>query len=543
MQPSHASFVPDLDLNPPVGWSKPASALGLSDPLKHLPQSQQVQRLQQQIQQHRHLQQSALQGHDKSRKGSSTGSRPSSKSPSHSQSLFDSNTRSGVSDASEDRISKTNNFRHSIHFGTNASEFGYVQHINIQNHHDEDSNMSGDDQEEDCDDGGNCTDSSANSIRGGMDIKTGPGHSNPSYHQYRSPTNTAHFSRGFTALHGFTPIISPGSNNSPPFSPGSESFTSDSGSAFGSSFPLHPPSGNNSYSSSNINNNNSNHSGSSNTIALESSLSSLAALSVMADPMFRRSLSSGNTSQPSQNTLPGMYQDHHQTSFEMGSRTGSNSLDSMQTFTSALGQQLQREQQQQQQQQQQHGVSSYQQPTSSVPTLSVSLPAPSTFEQYREQSMQQQQQQQQQKQQQKQQPQESESAVSMSSRRQGQPLIPPRRRNVPVRQPQATAPRKYHGRQMRQAPIVTNIVKEVVTPTRRMAHILSEQKRREKINGGFDELKSVIPECADNTDSKASILRKAVDYICLLEDEIRKYVEVYEPDQGGDFGDQGHCED
>ncbi|KAG0063579.1 hypothetical protein BGZ92_005955 [Podila epicladia] len=51
-----------------------------------------------------------------------------------------------------------------------------------------------------------------------------------------------------------------------------------------------------------------------------------------------------------------------------------------------------------------------------------------------------------------------------------------------------------------------------------MAHILSEQKRREKINGGFDELKS-------NTDSKATILRKAVDYILLLEDELRKYVD------------------
>ncbi|KAG0020246.1 hypothetical protein BGZ80_004537 [Entomortierella chlamydospora] len=33
-----------------------------------------------------------------------------------------------------------------------------------------------------------------------------------------------------------------------------------------------------------------------------------------------------------------------------------------------------------------------------------------------------------------------------------------------------------------------------VGPNRRLAHILSEQKRREKINGGFDELKSVVPE-------------------------------------------------
>ncbi|KAG0334363.1 hypothetical protein BG004_000440, partial [Podila humilis] len=33
-----------------------------------------------------------------------------------------------------------------------------------------------------------------------------------------------------------------------------------------------------------------------------------------------------------------------------------------------------------------------------------------------------------------------------------------------------------------------------VGPNRRLAHILSEQKRREKINGGFDELKNVVPE-------------------------------------------------
>lgn len=69
-------------------------------------------------------------------------------------------------------------------------------------------------------------------------------------------------------------------------------------------------------------------------------------------------------------------------------------------------------------------------------------------------------------------------------------------------------------------------------PTRRVAHIISEQKRREKINGGFDELKSVIPECAQNTDSKATILRKAVDYIISLEDELRKYVELYQLETG-----------
>ncbi|KAI8603907.1 hypothetical protein EDD21DRAFT_402449 [Dissophora ornata] len=62
-----------------------------------------------------------------------------------------------------------------------------------------------------------------------------------------------------------------------------------------------------------------------------------------------------------------------------------------------------------------------------------------------------------------------------------------------------------------------------VGPNRRLAHILSEQKRREKINGGFDELKSVIPDCVQNTDSKATILRKAVSYILLLEDELKRY--------------------
>lgn len=33
--------------------------------------------------------------------------------------------------------------------------------------------------------------------------------------------------------------------------------------------------------------------------------------------------------------------------------------------------------------------------------------------------------------------------------------------------------------------------------------------------------------CAQNADSKATILRKAVDYILLLEDEIRKYAAAY----------------
>ncbi|KAF9998006.1 hypothetical protein BGZ80_006881 [Entomortierella chlamydospora] len=39
-------------------------------------------------------------------------------------------------------------------------------------------------------------------------------------------------------------------------------------------------------------------------------------------------------------------------------------------------------------------------------------------------------------------------------------------------------------------------------------------------------------KCAQNTDSKATILRKAVDYIMALEDELRKYVDLYQLEAG-----------
>ncbi|KAF9190917.1 hypothetical protein BGZ51_008066 [Haplosporangium sp. Z 767] len=79
-----------------------------------------------------------------------------------------------------------------------------------------------------------------------------------------------------------------------------------------------------------------------------------------------------------------------------------------------------------------------------------------------------------------------------------------------------------------------------VGSNRRLAHILSEQKRREKINGGFDELKSVIPDCSQNTDSKATILRKATAYILALEDELRRYTGPYHqaPTQSGPYQDE-----
>ncbi|KAG0273549.1 hypothetical protein BGZ95_010638 [Linnemannia exigua] len=117
---------------------------------------------------------------------------------------------------------------------------------------------------------------------------------------------------------------------------------------------------------------------------------------------------------------------------------------------------------------------------------------------------------------------------------------------IPPRAPETGTPRKYHGRQLRKVPIptidlVSGVREYVVPPTRRLAHILSEQKRREKINAGFEELKSVIPECAQNTDSKATILRKAVDRILELEQELRKYTSDFEG--GGGEGGGGVLQD
>jgi hypothetical protein len=90
------------------------------------------------------------------------------------------------------------------------------------------------------------------------------------------------------------------------------------------------------------------------------------------------------------------------------------------------------------------------------------------------------------------------------------PTLPsPRSRSprTPPLTPMSHSPRKQLGRQDRPRPIVTRKATGSSTtsgggggggsgggPNRRLAHILSEQKRREKINGGFDELKSVVPE-------------------------------------------------
>ncbi|KAG0380352.1 hypothetical protein BGX24_008918 [Mortierella sp. AD032] len=570
---SHSTFVPELDLNPPTSWSKPASALGLSNPVNHLPQSQQIQRLQQQIQHHRQLQRSTQapikirRTHSSS--GSSNGSNTSKNqqragtsvspttstaaSPSNptidSSEMFGYNATQGQGVGSGDRAvaaARNNNsnnnsnnnphYRHSFQFGSN----GHVQHINIRNTDEDD-----DEDQNDNDDSSMSGTENEDINNRGMDIKMKMSNSGSAFQHHRSMSHPD-FSRGFnTALHGFTPITTE-SSHSPP-SPPTGSYTSE-GNGF-SAAVMSPGmmtqsshngglqfDGGSSFQGTALSRNGSMGAG-----GVESSLASLADLSVMSSmPGLARKPStdsSGSNSstfpfQPQQG-LPVIYQ--NQATFNFASSRGPNSQfgfndnNSISGLTSALGQQLQRQQMLQEQQQNQYHAF----PTTG-PTLSASLPAHSGFQPYYQQMAQkQQQQQQQQQEEQTQQQNEDDDAQDddddRRSRSKSLSLIPPPRRELPPRAPQTSAPRKYLGRQTRKVPIV-NEVKEVTTPTRRMAHILSEQKRREKINGGFDELKSVIPECAENTDSKATILRKAVDYICLLEDELRRYAEIFERD-------------
>ncbi|ORX41133.1 hypothetical protein BD324DRAFT_43755 [Kockovaella imperatae] len=72
---------------------------------------------------------------------------------------------------------------------------------------------------------------------------------------------------------------------------------------------------------------------------------------------------------------------------------------------------------------------------------------------------------------------------------------------------------------------------------RRIAHLMSEQKRRESINSGFTSLRSVLPNSIP-TDSKAVVLRKAVAHIMSLENRLRK-VGGYGPPGGGGGGGGG----
>ena len=68
------------------------------------------------------------------------------------------------------------------------------------------------------------------------------------------------------------------------------------------------------------------------------------------------------------------------------------------------------------------------------------------------------------------------------------------------------------------APATTN----TVNANRRVAHLLSEQKRRESINTGFEDLRQAIPACRDGQDSKATILKRALEYIRELESVVER---------------------
>ncbi|GAO48484.1 hypothetical protein G7K_2657-t1 [Saitoella complicata NRRL Y-17804] len=65
-------------------------------------------------------------------------------------------------------------------------------------------------------------------------------------------------------------------------------------------------------------------------------------------------------------------------------------------------------------------------------------------------------------------------------------------------------------------------VKRPVSLKRQMQHLRSEQKRRENLKNGFDQLKQAVPCTRESQDPKATILMKAVDYISALEAELLK---------------------
>lgn len=67
---------------------------------------------------------------------------------------------------------------------------------------------------------------------------------------------------------------------------------------------------------------------------------------------------------------------------------------------------------------------------------------------------------------------------------------------------------------------------------RKKAHVISEQKRREGINRGFEELRNLVPHARAN-DSKAAILCKAGIYIQQLGGEVNKLRQAVMAMNGG----------
>ncbi|KAF9551671.1 hypothetical protein EC957_006564 [Mortierella hygrophila] len=442
---AQSTSIPDLDMNPPPTWSKPTSALGLANPLHHLPQTQQVRQLQEQIQQHRRLQQQQSQSgyglgeHVMRKKHSQGGSKPSS---------------------NQDR-----SFQQS--FGASGGSNTTHQHINIKNTDEmnSDDDLDKDDDDEDDDDNVETSDDRQHSSSGMQSL-----------HHHRTLSHPQ-LTQGFSIPIGFA-----GFTPSSPLSPSSPgSIASESASMTASMLSpglLSPTSG--IYSSGGSHGNHNPNSGGNNNNGgvhgIESSLASLASLSVMSS-----SSSVMPMSMPTSSRGRNTFSSPHHNSSQMATTPTTSSFQPQslpviyQNQPSAFH----------------SSDSGHNNAGGFMPTSSAAAQSPSF------------------------------NAFSSALTR----VLPPRA-------PQTSAPRKYHGRQTRKVPTAPPVPKEVVDPTRRVAHIISEQKRREKINGGFDELKSVIPECAQNTDSKATILRKATDYILLLEEELRKYTDMYQLEAG-----------
>ena len=83
-----------------------------------------------------------------------------------------------------------------------------------------------------------------------------------------------------------------------------------------------------------------------------------------------------------------------------------------------------------------------------------------------------------------------------------------------------------------------------VNANRRVAHLLSEQKRRESINTGFEDLRQAIPACRDGQDSKATILKRALEYIRELESVVeRQHRPVLESHMLGGYSNRSPPDD
>lgn len=452
---SHPSFVPELDMNPPPAWSKPASALGLHSPLGHLPQSgQTVRQLQEQIQQHQRLKHQQSYGPSMKRKNSQNNSSGSTNSSSSGTS------RTGIN-TEQDRPSSFPQQGH--------------QHINIKNTDD----MSGDEDIEIEEDEEDEEQSEDRSNQGG---------------QHHRSLSHPQLTQGF-AISGFA-AFAPSSPLSPS-SPGS--ITSESSTMTSSMLsPSLMSTGSNGYSHHQQQQHSHGHGGGSgggSIHGIETSLASLASLSVLPSsssggsssattiPVTMPNGSRGRTAFSSHHpghlattptsssfqpqSLPMIYQSHGNAFLPTSPVAGT----SFTAFSSAFTQHLQKQQQ--------------------MNAMSSSLPAHSNFNPFQQQSPSQQPSQ-------PQSPQLQHETLPPRSRSKSltipAPRIIPPSRVLPPRPQQASAPRKYHGRQTRKLPNTPPTPKEPVDPTRRVAHIISEQKRREKINGGFEELKSVIPE-------------------------------------------------